>query len=156
MSSESSLHRRFQHFATHTGDLLGSASAFLAALLIIACWAVTGPLFHYSDTWQLWINTATTIITFTMVFVIQYTQNRDTRAMHLKLDELLRAVAGARTEMVNLKDLSDEELTRLEQAFNRLARFARRPRTIAGEQAELDAMPVGQDPPTEPATPVNR
>jgi low affinity Fe/Cu permease len=124
---------RFQQFATRTGELFGTASAFLIALLVVASWAVTGPLFHYSNTWQLWINTATTVITFLMVFVIQYTQNRDTRAMHLKLDELLRVVEGARTEMVNLKDLSDEELTRLEQVFNRLARFARRPREMAAE-----------------------
>jgi low affinity Fe/Cu permease len=132
------LRRMFRQFATHAGDLVGSAGAFLTALLVVVAWAVSGPLFHYSDTWQLWINTGTTIVTFMMVFLIQYTQNRDTRSMHLKLDELLRAMEGARTEMVNLKDLSDEELTRLEQAFSRLARFARRPRMAAGSaEAEV-------------------
>ena len=117
---------KFQAFATRTGDVVGSSSAFLTAGAIVLVWAASGPLFQYSDTWQLWINTGTTVVTFLMVFLIQYTQNRDTRALHLKLDELLRAVDGARTEMVDLKDLSDEELTRLEQAFSRLGKFATR------------------------------
>src|SRR4051794_4190541 len=86
-------------------QVVGSPAAFIVALLTIIGWGVTGPLFHYSDTWQLVINTATTIITFLMVFLIQNTQNRDTKAVHLKLDELLRAVKGARTSLVNLEDL---------------------------------------------------
>ncbi|MGH8177733.1 MAG: low affinity iron permease family protein [Steroidobacter sp.] len=118
----------FQHFAIRAADRVGSAGAFLIAVLVVILWAVTGSLFSYSDTWQLWINTGTTIVTFLMVFLIQYTQNRDARAMHLKLDELLRAMQGARTEMVNLKDLSDDELQKLEHAFDRLARFATRAR----------------------------
>jgi low affinity Fe/Cu permease len=116
----------YQHFAIRTADLVGSAGAFALAVLSLMVWAVTGHLFGYSDTWQLWINTGTTIVTFLMVFLIQYTQNRDAKAMHLKLDELLRALHGARTEMVDLKDLSDEELRKLEQAFERLARIAAR------------------------------
>src|SRR5687768_6464865 len=114
----------FSKFAIGVADKVGSSGAFFLALAVIGVWAVTGPLFNYSDTWQLWINTGTTIVTFLMVFLIQYTQNRDARAMHLKLDELLRAIKGAHTEMINLKNLSDEELAKLEQAFDRLARYA--------------------------------
>jgi len=118
----------FSRFAVDVANKVGSASAFFLALAVIGIWAITGPIFHYSDTWQLWINTGTTIVTFLMVFLIQYTQNRDARAMHLKVDELLRSVQGARTEMVNLKDMSDEELRRMELVFERLARFAARSR----------------------------
>jgi low affinity Fe/Cu permease len=89
-------------------------------------WAVTGPLFHYSDTWQLVINTSTTIVTFLIVFLIQNTQNRDTKAVHLKLDELLRGVKGARTSLVNLESLSDQELEHLQKEFERLKHVARR------------------------------
>jgi low affinity Fe/Cu permease len=114
----------FQRFATQVACLVGSSRAFLAAAIVIVAWAASGPLFHYSDTWQLWINTGTTIITFLMVFLIQYTQNREAIATQLKIDELLRAVQGARVEMADLKDLSDEELQHLEKAFSRLAHFA--------------------------------
>jgi len=95
----------------------------IAAGAILA-WALTGPLFHFSDTWQLVINTATTIITFLMVFIIQNTQNRDTRAIQLKLDELLRAVHGARTRLVALETLTDEELDDLEKEFERVRKKA--------------------------------
>lgn len=122
----------FSRFAISVSDRVGSVSAFLLALAVIGAWAITGPIFHYSDTWQLWINTGTTIVTFLMVFLIQYTQNRDARAMHLKLDELLRSVHGARTEMMNLKDMSDEDLRRMETVFDRLARFAAHARSPTG------------------------
>src|SRR5258708_36438501 len=89
-------------------------------VLIIVVWGVTGPLFHYSDTWQLVINTSTTIITFLMVFLIQNTQNRDAKAIHLKLDELLKGVTGARTGLVDLEDLSDADLKELEDEFKAL------------------------------------
>jgi low affinity Fe/Cu permease len=98
----------------------GSPAAFLLATLTILIWATLGPVFHFSDTWQLVINTATTIITFLMVFLIQNTQNRDTRALHLKLDELLKGVEGARTGLVSLENLSDDELDRLQREFERL------------------------------------
>ena len=104
---------------------VGSPWAFVLATLSIIAWAVTGPLFHYSDTWQLVINTATTIVTFLMVFLIQNTQNRDTKAVHLKLDELLRAVHGARNTLVNLESLSDEELEDLQREFERLRGVAK-------------------------------
>jgi low affinity Fe/Cu permease len=106
--------------------LVGSSWAFILAALIIIAWAVTGPIFHYSDTWQLVINTGTTIITFLMVFLIQNTQNRDAKAIHLKLDELLRGVKGARTGLVNLEQLSDDDLERLQKEFERLHRSVNR------------------------------
>src|SRR5499427_8302782 len=110
----------FRLFAHRTSQLVGSSWAFMLAVLIIIAWAITGPVFHYSDTWQLVINTGTTIITFLMVFLIQNTQNRDAKAIHLKLDELLRGVKGARTGLVDLEDLSDDELERLKHEFERL------------------------------------
>src|SRR6266567_5154436 len=106
--------------------MLGSAWAFSAAVLVILVWILTGPTFHFSDTWQLIINTATTVITFLMVFLIQNTQNRDAKAMHLKLDEMIRALKGARNELVDLEDLSDEELKKLEEQFKRLRTKAER------------------------------
>jgi low affinity Fe/Cu permease len=110
----------FRLFAQTTSRMVGSSWAFILATLIIVAWAVTGPVFHYSDTWQLVINTGTTIITFLMVFLIQNTQNRDAKAIHLKLDELLRGVKGARTGLVNLEQLSDDDLERLQKEFERL------------------------------------
>ena len=110
----------FRVFARRTSVLLGSTWAFVVALFIILIWALTGPTFHYSDTWQLIINTGTTIVTFLMVFLIQNTQNRDAKAMQLKLDEIIRALNKARNEMVDLENLSDEELNRLEDQFSRL------------------------------------
>jgi len=110
----------FRKFANKTSAAVGSAWAFIAAVLLIVVWGATGPIFHYSDTWQLVINTGTTIITFLMVFLIQNTQNRDAKAIHLKLDELIRGVKGARTGMVDLEELSDEELERLQAEFKRL------------------------------------
>jgi len=110
----------FRKFSQATSQIVGSSWAFILAVLIILVWGITGPLFHYSDTWQLVINTGTTIITFLMVFLIQNTQNRDAKAIHLKLDELLRGVEGARTHLVDLEALSDEELDRLQEQFKRI------------------------------------
>ena len=110
----------FRRFANGVAYAAGSKWAFLISILIIIGWACTGPVFHYSDTWQLIINTGTTIVTFLMVFLIQNTQNRDAKAIHLKLDELIRGVEGARTRLVDLENLSDEDLDRLQQEFKRL------------------------------------
>jgi low affinity Fe/Cu permease len=110
----------FHRFAVKTSQVVGSHWAFFTAVAIIIVWLITGPIFHFSDTWQLIINTATTIITFLMVFLIQHTQNRDAIAIHLKLDELLRGVKGARTRLVDLEDASDEELEDLKKDFERL------------------------------------
>jgi low affinity Fe/Cu permease len=110
----------FRKLAHRASEAAGSPWAFITAATVILVWAMTGPLFHFSDTWQLVINTSTTILTFLMVFLIQNTQNRDAKAIHLKLDELIRSIKGARNTMVNLEDLSDVELARLHQEFKRL------------------------------------
>jgi low affinity Fe/Cu permease len=110
----------FRIFARSSSTVLGSAWAFIIALVIIAVWGATGPIFHFSDTWQLIINTGTTIVTFLMVFLIQNTQNRDAKAVHLKLDELIVAMKGARNNLVDLEKLSDEELKKLEKEFERI------------------------------------
>jgi low affinity Fe/Cu permease len=114
----------FRIFARKSSAVLGSAWAFAGAILIILVWALTGPTFHFSDTWQLIINTGTTIVTFLMVFLIQNTQNRDAKAAHLKLDEIIRALKGARNELVDLEELSDEDLKKLEQQFKRIRKKA--------------------------------
>jgi len=116
----------FRIFARRSSMVLGSAWAFASAILIIVVWGLTGPTFHYSDTWQLIINTGTTIVTFLMVFLIQNTQNRDAKAAHLKLDEIIRALKGARNELVDLEKLSDEDLTSLEKQFERVRKQAER------------------------------
>ncbi|MBI3544505.1 MAG: low affinity iron permease family protein [Deltaproteobacteria bacterium] len=107
----------FRRFAHRTAELVGTPAAFSTALAIIVLWIATGPLFHFSDTWQLVINTATTIITFLMVFLIQNSQNRDAKAFHLKLNELIKGVRGARTEMVDLEELTDDDLERMHEEF---------------------------------------
>src|SRR4030095_16581254 len=114
----------FRLFAHRSAFMLGSAWAFTAAVLAILVWILTGPTFHFSDTWQLIINTAATIVTFLMVFLIQNTQNRDAKAMHLKLDELIRALKGARNQLVDLEDLSDEDLKKLEEQFQLMRKRA--------------------------------
>jgi low affinity Fe/Cu permease len=111
----------FRSLAQRSSEMMASPGAFLAAALIILIWFASGPLFHFSDTWQLIINTGTTIITFLMVFLIQNTQSRDTKAIQLKLDELLRSVHSARNELVSLENLSDEELEKLRGEFAALA-----------------------------------
>ena len=128
----------FRIFASRAAEWVGTPGAFVLGLGLIVLWALTGPLFGYSDTWQLVVNTATTIVTFLMVFLIQSTQNRDTRAIHLKLDELIRGVKGARTAMVALENSTDEELAELQAEFDRLHRrlTARGRQAPAGEGAE--------------------
>ena len=115
----------FRKLAAMTAQAVGSPWAFLLMLAVVVVWALLGPHFHYSDTWELVINTGTSIITFLMVFLIQNTQNRDAKAIHLKLDELLRGVEGARTGLVNLEALSDEDLMQLQREFERLQKRER-------------------------------
>lgn len=110
----------FRLFAHKTSEIVGSPIMFLGAVFTIILWAILGPRFHYSDTWQLVINTGTTIVTFLMVFLIQNTQNRDAKAIHLKLDELLKGVKGARTNLVNLENFSEEQLEDLQKEFEQL------------------------------------
>lgn len=111
----------FRRIASRTSHGVGSPWAFIAAFAVIVVWGITGPLFHYSDTWQLVINTGTTIVTFLMVFLIQNTQNRDSHALHLKLDELIRANELARNKLLCLEDLTDAELDELQREFSVLA-----------------------------------
>lgn len=110
----------FRRFAEQTAHAVGAPWSFMIALATIVVWALTGPYFGYSDTWQLLINTGTTVITFLMVFLIQNTQNREARIVALKLDELLRGVEGARTSLVQLDHMTDEELESVQQEFMRL------------------------------------
>ncbi len=112
---------KFRIIAGRVSEWAGSAGVFLAAVCIIIFWATSGPIFHYSDTWQLIINTGTTIVTFLMVFLIQNTQNRDSKAVQIKLDELIRATKGARMHYVNLEELTDDELNELNQEFKQIA-----------------------------------
>jgi low affinity Fe/Cu permease len=115
----------FTRFAKWTSRAAGHPATFAVAALIILVWAVTGPIFGFSDTWQLVINTSTTIITFLMVFLIQNTQNRDSAAMQLKLDELIRAMHGAHNGLLDLEELSDEELDKIKSRYEALARKSR-------------------------------
>lgn len=110
----------FRRTANRVSVWTGTATMFLSAVCVVIVWAITGPIFHYSDTWQLVINTGTTIITFLMVFLIQNTQNRDGKAVQIKLDELIRATKGARIHYMGLEDLSDEDLAELDSEFKRL------------------------------------
>ena len=116
------MNETFRKFAARTAEWVGASAAFFIGLSIIVLWGLAGPLFGFSDTWQLVVNTATTIVTFLMVFLIQNTQNRDARAIHLELDELIRSVKGARTAMVALENCTDEELAALQAEFERLHR----------------------------------
>ena len=109
----------FRRFAHGTANLAGTPIAFLLAIMSIVVWALTVPIYGFSDTWQLVINTSTTIVTFLMVFAIQNTQNRDSRALHLKLDELIRANDKARNRLVDLEDVPDAELKKLQDEFRR-------------------------------------
>ena len=113
----------FHNFAKQLAAEVGSPWAFIAALGIVVVWSVTGPLFKYSGTWQLVINTGTTIVTFLMVFLIQNTQNRDAKAVHLKLDELIRCIKGARNTLIDLEEMSEEELDNLQRQFVKLRRL---------------------------------
>lgn len=133
----------FSRLARSAARLAGHPGAFLFALMIVLVWGVTGPVFGFSDTWQLVINTGTTIITFLMVFLIQNSQNRDTIAMQVKLDELVRAIKAAENVVLDLEDLEDEELELLLTRYRRLALEARRKKSGAGTGNESAGAPAG-------------
>lgn len=120
-----SLSEGFRKFSVGAASALGSPWLFAANVFLIIVWLASGPFAHFSDTWQLVVNTATTVITYLAVFLIQNTQNRDAKAVHLKLDELISSISGARNRLVDLQDLSDEELEELEQQFQRLQKSAK-------------------------------
>jgi len=127
----------FRKLAQATAEAIGSPWAFVAGVVVTVLWALSGPMFHYSDTWQLVINTGTSVATFLIVFLIQHTQNRDARVMHLKLDELIRAVGSARNELVSMEGRSDSELEQLQREFQRLqARAARGLEQIESQQSK--------------------
>jgi low affinity Fe/Cu permease len=127
------LFRRFSH---KVSDIAGSVYAFALAVIVIMAWAVTGPIFSFSDTWQLIINTGTTIVTFLMVFLIQNTQNRDNTALHAKLDELIVHTVGARNKLAMAEDFSDKQLKQAREHFKRVARAGGR--DVADEEGEHD------------------
>lgn len=117
---------KFNRFSRWSSHITGRPLAFNIAMLIIAVWIISGPVFQFSDTWQLMINTATTIVTFLMVFLIQHTQNRDTEAMQVKLDELIRSMEGAHNALLNLEELEEEELAEFRKRYQELANQARK------------------------------
>ena len=131
------MRERFRKLAYATAEVVGSPWAFLVAMGLVLLWGLSGPYFHFSDTWQLVINTSTTIVTFLIVFLIQGAQNRDSRALHLKLDELLRAVEHARTSLVALETRTDAELESLQTEFTRL------------QQRQSDSLEACPDVPTD-------
>ena len=134
------LNEAFRHFAHRVSGIVGTPGAFFVAIVLLVVWGASGPVFGFSDTWQLIINTGTTIITFLMVFLIQSTQNRDASAIHLKLDELIRATHSARNDLVALEQMSDAELEALERQFEALRSKAQRLRSRASQS------PEGSDP----------
>ena len=115
----------FTRLSKATSHLVGRPATFALAVLVVATWAITGPIFNFSDTWQLIINTSTTIITFLMVFLIQSTQNRDTAAIHIKLDELIRVTKHAHNALLDLEELSEQELSEIRAGYGKLAAHAR-------------------------------
>ena len=121
-----SIRNVFSRFSTMSANLLGSPWMFVANVFLILVWFLSGPFFDYSDTWQLIVNTATTVFTYLAVFLIQNTQNRDAKAVHLKLDELITSVEGARNKFVDLENLTEEDLRSVEQQFKKLRERAKR------------------------------
>ena len=117
---------KFNRFSRWSSHVTGRPLAFNIAMFVIAVWIISGPVFQFSDTWQLMINTATTIVTFLMVFLIQHTQNRDTEAMQVKLDELIRSMEGAHNALLNLEELEEEELVEIRKRYSILAEEARK------------------------------
>ncbi|MBP0592401.1 low affinity iron permease family protein [Paraburkholderia sp. LEh10] len=115
----------FSRFSTGLSTMAGKPATFVVAVALVVVWAISGPMFHFSDTWQLVINTSTTIVTFLMVFLIQNTQNRDTAAMQIKLDELIRALDGAHNALLDLEELNEKDLQRFRRRYEQLAEEAR-------------------------------
>ena len=134
---------RFMRFANSAARMSGRAGTFALALVIVSVWAITGPIFHFSDTWQLIINTGTTIVTFLMVFLIQNTQNRDSEAMHVKMDELIRAIAGAHNALLDLEELDDKTLDTIRARYRKLAAKARE--DLKAGKLDIDRVDVDEN-----------
>jgi low affinity Fe/Cu permease len=139
-----SIDKTFAAFASKTAKITGSPWAFGACVALVLAWAVTGPVFGFSETWQLVINTGTTIVTFLMVFLIQSTQNRDAEAVQIKLDELIRAMSGAHNALLDLEELEDEELDRIRLSYERLAELARQQLKRGRSDTEVVGMETGE------------
>jgi len=120
------LSQLLERFSRRATEATGTSTAFILALLVIIIWLITGPLFHYSDTWQLVINTGTTIVTFLMVFLIQRSQNKDALAIHLKLNEIVAALEGASNRLVDVEDLTEDEIKTLHKHYQRLVEMAKK------------------------------
>ncbi|HEX7778513.1 MAG TPA: low affinity iron permease family protein [Vicinamibacterales bacterium] len=135
----------FGRFAKAAARLSGRPAAFSLAAAVVLAWAVTGPLFGFSDTWQLVINTGTTIVTFLMVFLIQHTQNRDTEALQIKLDELIRTTAGAHNALLDLEELEEKELDQIRDNYEMLAKRARDRRRAGQEDTDVEDVSPGQE-----------
>ena len=131
----------FTHFAQWTATMTGRPQAFIIAVLVILTWLITGPLFHWSDTWQLVINTGTTIVTFLMVFLIQNTQNRESTAVQIKLDELIRSDSDAHNALLDLENLTEEELVAMKNRYERLAEEAREALRRGGGDTGMPELP---------------
>lgn len=134
----------FQRFANAASRATGKPLTFALAVAVVVIWAVTGPLFHFSDTWQLVINTGTTIVTFLMVFLIQNTQNRDSEAMHVKMDELIRALEGAHNALLDLEELEDAQLDAVRERYRKLAGEARAAIAAGGRDIGCAEVEVGE------------
>ncbi|SAL39731.1 low affinity iron permease family protein [Caballeronia humi] len=130
----------FLKFSNKLAQVAGHASTFVIAVGLVIVWAISGPLFHFSDTWQLVINTSTTIVTFLMVFLIQNTQNRDTAAMQIKLDELIRAIDKAHNALLDLEELDEKDLARFRERYEKLARDARDDLRDASREIDLPSV----------------
>ncbi len=137
-----SLSAIFGQFAARASRWVGTSWVFFAAVFLVLAWGTTGPMFHYSDTWQLVINTATTIVTFLMVFLIQNTQNRDAKAIHLKLDEIIRSIKHAHNEMIDIEKLSDEDLEDLAKTYERLRAESERRRSQESKEKTKTKIPA--------------
>ncbi len=140
MKKKSSFGSIFDSFSTKVTRVAGSPYTFITAFVTIVLWAVSGPIFDYSDTWQLIINTSTTIITFLMVFVIQQTQNKDTMALHLKLNELIKANEDASNRLIDIEDLTEEELETLKEFYVKLAVLAKKDTKLVGTHSIEEAL----------------
>ena len=136
------MNNNFSYVARRVALLAGRPAVFLAALAAIVLWGLSGPLFGFSDTWQLIVNTSTTIVTFLMVFIIQNTQNRDTAAIQLKLDELIRATQGAHNALLNLEQIDDEQFERYRRSYEKLAAVARK--KLANGELDTDSPEIKQ------------
>lgn len=130
-SFKSSLIQYFEKFASAVTKAVGHPTAFIIALLIVLVWGISGPIFKFSDTWQLVINTGTTIVTFLMVFLIQQSQNKDSEAIQLKLNEIVAAMKGASNRLINIEDLTEEDLVKLHQYYQKLANLAKKEKDIS-------------------------